>query len=195
MKLFMKHAISFLLILFGFSSCAIIMESFKPKGFTYRYKAEYTGIDTLLNIDGYFLNDSSCKAVMFYRDGSAAVMEVVDEGDLLQENKNKYYYYPRWGSYRIEGDTIKAQIIYSYGGTRSIEAGFYCYIIKSRDSLEYFTRGYYTDSTAFKKKYVEETVNIPLIYHPYPGRMDSINWTKKHRWFWDKEAYKNRKKQ
>jgi len=184
----MKKTTGLLLtVLLLFSSCSIIVTWFKPKGFTYLYDGKYTGIDTLLNIDGYFYSDSTHNTVLFYRDGTVAISSLPKNKEFFdKENKNKFFYTPRWGRYRLYGDTVKTQTILNFGGMESMRTGFNTYVIKSKNEIEYYSRTQ-KDSTFIYR--------IPLYFHPYSNRLDSAHyWVEKRKWFWDKEAYKERKK-
>jgi len=173
-------------VLLLFSSCSIIVTWFKPKGFTYLYDGKYTGIDTLLNIDGYFYSDSTQHTALFYRDGTAAIFFAPENEEFFdKENKNKFIYIPRWGGYRLYGDTVKTQTILNFGGMESMGTGFNTYVIKSKNEIEYYFH---------KQKDSTFIYRTPLYYHPYSNRLDSAHWVKKRKWFWDKEAYKERKK-
>ena len=178
------------MVLFFFSSCSIIVTWFKPGGFTQRYDGKYTGIDTLLNIDGYFYSDSTQYTVLFYRDGTIANYSAPQEDKYFdKDTKNKYVYIPRWGVYRLYGDTVKAQTILNFGGMKSMGTGIDTYVIKSKTEIELYSTN--KDYTSRK----EDIVKVPLYYHPYSNRLDSTHyWVEKRRWFWDKKAYKERKK-
>jgi len=174
-------------LLLSFSSCSIIVTWFKPKYFTAEYDGKYTGIDTMLNIDGYFYSDSTHDNVVLYRDGTIGAV-IANRDYFSKENKNDYGI--SWGIYTIKNDTIKAQTILNFGGMENMRTGFNTYIIKSKNEIEYYSR--HTDRDFLNS---EKTLKkIPLYYHPDPNRLDSAHWVKKRKWFWDKEAYKERKK-
>ena len=175
--------------MFVFSSCATLVTWFRPNNFTYLYESEYTGIDTLINIDGYYYSDSLKYKdfFLFYRDGSIAETPVKYMDKNNKENKSMYNV--RWGVYKFAGDTIIAQIISNLGGTRDMEAVTKKYVIKSKTEIEYYSSSYLGSTND------DMLMKIPLYFCPYPNRLDSINWVKDHRWFWmDKKAYKEYKK-
>jgi hypothetical protein len=174
-----------------FHSCATIQTWFKPKGFTYLYDGKYTGIDSLLNIDGYYYSDSTQHGVLFYRDGSIASFRSLKSRNFFDKkfyDYNKYLIY--YGVYSLgRRDTIKAQTIINLGGMESMRTGFDTYILKSRNKIEYFSGN---DNNIYINH--EDTFRIPMYYHPYPNRIDSAHWVKKRKWFWNKKAWENRKK-
>lgn len=96
-----------------------------PKDFTYKYKGEYTGLDKLINIDGYYVVQRECDSAffsmfMFYPDGLftiATTSEILPELADCFENggKDKICKYPSWGTYFVENDTIKTQVIRQEG--------------------------------------------------------------------------------
>lgn len=194
----MKYLICLLLFIFCFSSCAIVFTWFRPKGFTFRYNGEYTRLDSLINIDGYYYSDSTHHTVLFYRDGSVAQMYGYSEKEYFdKKNKEKYKYVTHWGIYRLVSDTIKAQFVLSLGGQETMKTDHYNFIIKSKDEMEYNIEGYFMNDsiTPWDRIFIDDTVKISLKYHSYPNRMDSAHWVKKRKWFWDKEAYKKREKE
>lgn len=97
----------------------------KPKDFTYLYDREYTGLDTLINIDGYYLFQRECDStfysvVMFYPDGLFTIATGSDLSSVVNcyanENQNSAFCdYPLWGVYRVEGGLIKTQAIRQEG--------------------------------------------------------------------------------
>lgn len=184
----MKNGFSFLLIIACLSSCTIITESFRPKGFTYKYDAKYTGIDTLLNVDGYFFS-SEQHTLYIYRDGTMASYGTWKPTSFYTKSK----YFPQWGVYRINGDTIKTQTIINLGGCEDMRTGMDTYIIRSKDEVELFSEAQFVNvPNSLKKRLKVDTVNIQMRFISYPNRTDSAHWVKKKKWFWDKEARKNR---
>lgn len=106
--------------LIGLSGCVTI----KPKDFTYLYTAEYTGLDTLINIDGYYVAQRECDSTffsvfMFYPDGLFTIATTSNVSDLQdcfeRGGKSNLCQYPSWGTYRIDGNTIKTQTIRQEG--------------------------------------------------------------------------------
>ncbi len=96
----------------------------KPKDFAYPYTAQYTGLDTLINIDGYYVTQRECDSTffsvfMFYPDGLftiATASNISGLGDCFANGgKSNICQYPSWGTYRIEGNTIKTQTMRQEG--------------------------------------------------------------------------------
>lgn len=92
-----------------------------PKNFTYKYQKENTGLEQLIDIDGYYVSQLGCDSTffsmfMFYPDGLfliATISEVTPELIDCFENDShsKICKYPLWGIYRLEGNLIKTQVI------------------------------------------------------------------------------------
>ena len=114
----------FLLILL-LSMCLFSCGTRKPLGFTNYFTDEYTGIDTLININGYFLVEEKCEndfynVFMFYPNGlfTQASANIVDSDFITcftQEVGSNICKYPSWGTYEINNDTIKTQLIVDHG--------------------------------------------------------------------------------
>lgn len=116
----MRKSIIQILIFAVFFACGSL-----PKNFTYYYTGEDTGLDQLINIDGYYISEYGCDSAfysvyMFYPDGLftiATTSEVSSELIDCFENggKSELCQYPVWGIYRVEHDTIKTQVIREEG--------------------------------------------------------------------------------
>ncbi|PXV62117.1 hypothetical protein CLV62_12272 [Dysgonomonas alginatilytica] len=115
-----KFYFAIFILIIGLSGCVTV----KPKDFTYLYTAGYTGLDTLINIDGYYVAQRECDSTfssvfMFYPDGLFTIATTSDVSNLKDcfENggKSNLCQYPSWGTYRIEGNTIKTQTIRQEG--------------------------------------------------------------------------------
>lgn len=107
-------------IIIGLSGCIIL----KPKDFTYLYTAEYTGLDTLINIEGCYVTQRECDSTlftvfMFYPNGLftiATTSNVPDIKDCFEKGgKSNLCQYPSWGTYRIEDNIIKTQSLRQEG--------------------------------------------------------------------------------
>ena len=105
----MKNIIQLVLVMFVFSSCATIVTWFRPGNFTYLYEDKYTGIDTLIHVDGYYHSapDSNfiVHSVLFFRDGSTARVRIKKENKYYDKvnNKNKDKIIPPLGGIPIKG--------------------------------------------------------------------------------------------
>ena len=113
-----------ILILFILNSCAI---AFIPKKMTYKFSTDNTGIDSLINVDGFYISEfkrngiKTHTALLLYRDGSVAypirnlfsseeyvVNNLVDK----QTSKAKRFstFWGGWGVYKLKEDTIKMEV-------------------------------------------------------------------------------------
>lgn len=105
------YLLAILIISLNFISCSIC--SIINDHFGYLYDGKYTGIDTLIDINGYYhiLSGASAPSyIMFYRDGTFA-------SDIFKFKSNNGDEYSigkiwSWGSYIINNDTIKANAIF-----------------------------------------------------------------------------------
>ena len=208
-----------IIVLIGilFSSCSYQLW-FKPKYFNSLYDGKYTGIDSLIEVVGYYKSeiivpkvdtalvmkkylDSSKPYVdlyLFYSDGT--IIETnsrpddkscendVDK-DKIQNIKHKHLKF-QWGTYRLINDTIKAQFIRD-DGPMSSPVVFEKKILIISDTIL---------KVVFEKlmnpEYSPNKMNGDglLYFHSYTNRIDSTsNPYLKKKWFWEKEAHKNRK--
>lgn len=96
-----------------------------PNNYSYFYDKQNTGLDQLIDLDGYYVSQFGCDSTffsvfMFYPDGLftiATASEVSPEliDCFVNGGKSKICQYPLWGVYRLEGDTIKTQVIVTEG--------------------------------------------------------------------------------
>lgn len=106
----MKKIIFILGALYTLSSCRGIPCDVK-KAFTYCYTDRYTGIDTLINIDGYYN-----RRTFFFKNG-LVVEGYYPEHDNMELQKLKEFSNERFaftyfiGIYKIYGDTLKIQYV------------------------------------------------------------------------------------
>jgi len=111
----MKNITFIFLILVLISGCA------GPKNFTYKYQKEITGLEKLIDINGYYISQHGCDTsfysiYMFYPDG---LFTIATTSQILPElidcfkngEKSAVCKYPLWGTYRIEGNLIKTQVL------------------------------------------------------------------------------------
>lgn len=158
----------------------------KPKQFIYPYDGENTGLDSLINIDGYYSKlGYADKILLFYRDGifisnnfrdTAFASKKIVKVDTLKNSYEHSWYKGLHGRYIIKDDSILAQdIVYTF--TDGSNAYTNKYKIISKDTIF---------DTLEKKTYV---------FHSLPNRIDSANWLFKKKWFYkDKELYNKMKK-
>lgn len=163
----MKSIIIGLFFCFFINSCGIINTSSQvKKKFTYCYDGQYTGIDKLINVDGYYtigeerdtygINavfihkiDTFNTNFMFWRDGTFLynffdynndipkyLKNIVD--NTKKGKKDNFYKYFSWGRYIICGDTIKAQYIHAPNGLNDFWYGYeIAFKIINKTTLKY----------------------------------------------------------
>lgn len=116
----MKKIFILLLAVVIFVSCGM-----PPKNFTYRYESQDTGLKELIDINGYYISQHGCDSTfysmyMFYPDGlfTIATTSKILPGlvDCFRNGgKSNICRYPLWGTYRLEGDLIKTQVMRTEG--------------------------------------------------------------------------------
>lgn len=108
-----------LLVLLAFS-CGV------PANFTIPYAGTNTGLESLIDLDGYYVSGFACDSgfysvYMFYSGRLftiATTSEVSDEliDCFVNGGKKTLCSYPLWGTYCLEKDTIRTQVIRPEGG-------------------------------------------------------------------------------
>ena len=180
----------------------------KAKYFTNYYTGKYTGLDTLINLQGYYIS-SSCYSnptsgytvTMFYNNG-LAVHSTIKNDSISDFSINVYKgkgekksaSWLRWGSYIIKNDTIKLQTNVPYGfpypsGT-FIEYSDFKILPGGRIQLvSLYMRG---DSWHYDWEMYPDC-NKPSVFFPLETKADSTKCPLlEKKWFWDREAYENR---
>lgn len=174
-----KTLLTFSVVIF-LLSCAV-----QPKDFTYNYRAENTGLDTMINMKGYYVlphgSDTSFYSMfMFYPDGLftiATTSKLIPELNDCFENggNNSICSYPLWGTYRIDQDTIRTQTIRLEGNGFVI---FRDFLINSDSTLSYLNDyvnsehinlGYMANYPSFKGN----RCNIRSSFYPLSNKRDS----------------------
>lgn len=136
-----NYILRYLLFIILLSSCAQKgLPDYVSDKFTYCFDGKDTGIESLININGYYViaqpfsnfgynsSDTSYFNLMFYSNGVCIINFFPSDGRQIVDNKYipqyfkkiidnpefalGFYKYERWGRYIVEGDTIKAQCIY-----------------------------------------------------------------------------------
>lgn len=170
-----------------FSSCTIVSKFFKPKSFTYFYDGKYTGIDTMINIKGYYMNDSfDCPMsvtpkLMFYEDG--VFCETIADDIINYLSSDGKYRAESWGSYFLVGDTIKGQTINKGPIDDIARTTTWEFKINSKNTI------------TLLKRERDDHLQSPsrdlclFTFHPLENRIDSTNWLLKKKWFWKKGYY------
>lgn len=108
-------------MLFFLISCSVNI----PKGFTYTYsKGINAGLDSLIDIDGYYLTQRNCDSsffstFVFYSDGLFAIATGSELNDVnecfFSDDKTILCNNIAWGIYTVNSDTIKTQTIRQEG--------------------------------------------------------------------------------
>lgn len=209
----MKKTIMIVLIGAVLSSCSYQLW-FKPKYFTYLYDGKDTGIDSIIEVVGYYQSDvfipegdsalvinkrfldsykPSVKLYLIYKNGT--IMETGSRAeknkteDMIDKNTPKtsraMHLSYQWGRYKLVNDTIKAQFIIDVGPMSKPVVVDTWFLIKSNKMLEII----------YSKNLTQDMFTVDLgmrfHFHPYPNRIDSTwNPHLKRKWFWDKDAYK-----
>lgn len=198
----MKSNILIILVLIVISACTFTVPLHTRKNFTYCFNNSYTGLDTLIQIDGYYnsincLFDSTISLENTYYFTSRYVFF---NNGLVKVNPYYMYfkdtaYYDRWsdifgdhGLYKIVGDTIKVQYIGAPGG-QSRGAATIWFLILSKTRLEIIYRG-----DPFVSYPLQKSQSYRDVYLFRPN-INQLSKTKssllKYKWFWcDKQKRK-----
>ena len=183
------------------SSCrCLITPQYVKEYFNYCYDGAYTGIDTLINIEGYYSHHhSDSPRLMFYKDGICinGFGVGVWGGKTVQTQFEEVVNNPRelkafhrsgsWGCYIISGDTIKIRTVRrpvcgSTDITWRLEVERYKII----------------DKNTLERIYPPASVGnqwAPTKFYPLTVRPNSDCSLKKKKWFWcNKEQYKEYKR-
>ncbi|MFR9166178.1 MAG: hypothetical protein ACLVKO_08200 [Dysgonomonas sp.] len=174
--------ILFFVIVVTICSCTIPKRLFNPSGgFTYKYDGQYTGLDTLLNIQGYYIYPTSIVNVgqsnynvKFFLNGLYCSSLSNDSINMFDDNSSYIY----WGRYILSGDTIKVQVVDDEGLLGGIRTIYVSYQIVSKDLIKRLN--------SFEKP--EST----MIYQFKPTMPDPFLpdcWLLKKKWFWKKGYY------
>ena len=181
-----------MLVLIFATSC---VDLYIRENFTYLFDGKNTGIDTLLHVDGYFINlDAKCSdysdsKFMFYRDGTFTNCMFVNKfkNDNVKEETVSMIF--GWGRYIIEGDTIKAQTVISPNGHYFGTIYFYkLYVIEqwfkiiNKDTLKEI---FWKDLIEKRPKEKLCECNSPISYYiSLKNKPDSLCELKENKWAW-----------
>lgn len=183
-------------------SCALlgIIPSFagKPKEFTATYTGKSTGLNKLININGFYFHPysyvdtiwgsntkyrletvNSMSVYMFYEDGIFWNQNI--RADSMSLDSISKYITPKyktmlnntfdWGSYSINKlHTIEIQ---------QIDYSFQLGSIVRKPTFEIIS----------KDSIFEIPSNRIYVFHPLATRVDSTNWLLNKKWFWKKDSY------
>ncbi|MFV0331032.1 MAG: hypothetical protein ACK5KL_14650 [Dysgonomonas sp.] len=170
-----------------------------PKNFTYRYEDKNTGLDKLIDINGYYVSQHRCDSTfysmyMFYTNGLftiATTSEILPELIDCFENggQSDICKYPLWGTYKVEGDLIKTQVIREEGNKCVIFRDYKILpdgnIVNISDYVqpEYTNLGYMENYPSFK----ENPCSKKADFYPLKFKRDSTACPfLKKKWFRDK---------
>lgn len=160
--------------------------------FTNYYDGKYTGLDTLLNINGYFHNEelnkigSSEENIIFYSDGTLLKFSSLN----FKHSKNNGYdtvvYINNWGHYYFKNDTIKAQLIENFGEiiynsytADPIKIYDNWFIIKDKNTIQEIYYNVINHDPSYNRVKLYNYEFKPLNQKP-----DSNCWLKTHEWAW-----------
>jgi hypothetical protein len=208
------------LIIVALNSCASISlnNDFKriASKFTYYYTGEDTGIDSVLNVNGFFydsLHVNYDSNIMFFKNGM--VVENIVDGKRLKNKEDQNialllneicefddiehlydFYNVNWGSYKLCGDTIKIQMIKYHGGMVEGRYGYVMwYKILDRCTVQkiYVDFFFFSDLPESKRDeytyYPDECTDIkPLTYKEACLPSTDKAFILKHKWFWKDES-------
>jgi len=175
------------------ASCAVA-----PKNFTYFYKDENTGLDKLVDINGYYVSQRGCDSTffsmyMFYPNGLFTVATMSNLQPELTEcfekgGNSTICRYPVWGTYRIEGDLIRTQVVRFDGSGCTIFRDYRIQpdgnIVNISDYVEpqHTNLGYMENYPSFKNNDCEKAAT----FYSLTAKRDSTDCPLlKKKWFWE----------
>ena len=187
----MKIAIALLIIVLLLPGCVS-----RPKNFTYSYDKENTGLDKLIDINGYYISQRECDSTfysiyMFYSDGLFTIATASKiSPELIQCFENggtsKIYQYPLWGIYKVEDDLIKTQVIRLEGNGCVIFRDYRILPDKQIINISEYVQPEYTN-LGYMANYPSFTSNAcekPAEFYSLTSKRDSIECPLlKKKWF------------
>jgi len=187
-------------------SCSFLRQNTQAvESFTYCFNDEYTGLDTLLNINGFYysvynlsmdeknkniqIHDTIYPSFAFFKNGMYVSNLCVD---CLQNIKIQSIG-GEWGLYTLCGDTIKAQFI-EPPSSMSFTKGEIWFKIIDKNTVQPLGTKYQTPMKSDDIKQVrnnKQSIKLckftPLYALPDPNK----SWIINEKWFWcNEEAYK-----
>jgi len=189
---FIMKKIIILLMLFSvafLNSCDHIKYMVKGN-FTNLFDGKLTGLDSLINIDGYYhtigMGTFTYTYYMFYRDGTFTSDFCVMSTN-IPEDSHVVGKLPGWGHYIISGETIKTQAIvihgeiYWFGVTAPILLTERWFKIINKDTLFEI---YFNDFKKHENSWSWSYLNTKAAFHPLKSKPDSTCWLKEKSWAW-----------
>jgi len=202
--------IVFMFCLIVFSSCGCgptFLYNWRPKPWTHPYIANaYTGLDTLININGYYVtqnsdNNGKLYSTMFYDNGLCVSTNTrIYLADLEKDTTtlNKVYSnqeiseymrdYTSWGTYDVYNDTIKTYTIenlFGCDGTRKNVISSTYLISKDKQLKQIYI------SSSNKEYGYTRILDTPCIFYPIENKRssDECPYLDK-KWFYRKDKVK-----
>jgi hypothetical protein len=172
------------------SSCSChITPQYVKDYFNYCYDGAYTGIDTLINIEGYYEPH-----LMFYKDGTCingfmgiwrkTIQEQFEEMVNAPREMKVFHWDNNWGCYVICGDTIKVRTVKRAG-------------CGGMDAIWWLDEKWFKiiDKNTLEKIYPTYSGLYLTKFHSLTVRPNSDCSLKKKKWFWcNEELYKEYKR-
>lgn len=158
----------------------------KPKNFTYHFKDEYTGIDTLIDIQGYYFTQRACDTAyhsmfMFYDNGLFTIATGSDltalEKCFREGGNTPLCRYPQWGTYRIEKNKIRTQVVLEEGiGVCVIFRDYLILPEKKLINLSDFVQPEYTNLGNLKNypSFMDNPCPDEIDFYPLTEKRDSL---------------------
>lgn len=191
----MKKALLILSLAIGIASCAT-----PPKNFTYFYQNENTGLEKRIDINGYYVSQHGCDSSFFsvytfYPNGLFTIATTSILSPELTEcfvkgGNSNICEYPLWGTYRIENDLIKTQVIRLEGNACTIFRDYQILpdgsIVNVSDYVEpqYTNLGYMENYPSFRNNDCKKAAT----FYPLATKRDSTDCPLlKKKWFWKKK--------
>lgn len=191
----MKKVVFFTLALLIFTSCTYTVPYRVIKNFKYCFNGENTGLDTLINIKGYYAPDTIIRPSNYIRYNGILTLHkdtlypnylFYDNGFVLRnvsleyynENIKKAFFYERLGvnpgGYRLYGDTIKLQCVASPGG-QSREIAEIWFKIIDRNTIQ---------RLSVRNESLQPSAEIIYIFRPLETRPNpESSWIYNKSWF------------
>jgi hypothetical protein len=194
----MKNKLIAILILFFLSSCFLIelrehQKIYFTKDVNYCHQNNYTGLDTLINITGYYTQyeknrENNIRNFIFFANG-LILQEQPSQNFKLKLKEEKGMYYGDWGTYKIKNDTVKMRYLpFGYGDVY----GEYWYRIIDKTQLSYIGYVHEGNTISRLQSNWSTATFTPLDTLPDPNK----SWIIDNKWFWcDEEKYKQWKEE
>lgn len=170
-----------------------------PKNFTYYYSDQNTGLDKLIDIDGYYISQHGCDSAfysmyMFYPNGLftiATTRKILSELTDCFENGgvSTICHYPLWGTYKVEGNLIKTQVIRTEGHGCVIFRDYRILPNKNIVNVSDYIQSQYTNLGYMSNypSFVSSECSKEAVFYPLQSKRDSTACPfLKKKWFWEK---------